>query len=200
MKKENQYKDNLRHGKWVWYHDNGKIFFYGNYKNGKKDGIWYFYDEQGNLKQKKFYDGHGISFIECKYYKNGRLKSHGVFTKYTQTMFGRDGKYETYYNNGKLKSKQHYSDFKKNGIWEYNDEKKPEETKLKFYLNGRLIKTLKCYYHNEELINISVDSGLSGNEPNFPYNLKIHSGKCIYYSRKGSIQKEEKYVKGELVE
>ena len=194
------YKNKLRHGKWVWYHDNGKKSFYGNYKNGEEDGIWYFYDEQGNLEQKKIHDGHGVSFIECKYYKNGQLKSHGVFTRFSQTMFRLDGKYETYYNNGDLKSSQHYSNFKKNSIWSYNDNKKPKGTKREFYLNDILIKTLKCFYHNEELIKIGYDSGLSGNEPNSPYNYKIYSGECIYYNRDGSIQKEEKYNNGELIE
>ena len=38
-----------KHGLWVEYHDNGRLFQKGTYKNGMKDGLWEFYPH-GNVR------------------------------------------------------------------------------------------------------------------------------------------------------
>ena len=42
-------KKGKKHGLWVEYHDNGRLFQKGTYKNGMKDGLWEFYPH-GNVR------------------------------------------------------------------------------------------------------------------------------------------------------
>ena len=36
-----------KHGLWKAYHDNGKLWYKGEYKNGKSHGLWELYHENG---------------------------------------------------------------------------------------------------------------------------------------------------------
>ena len=49
------YIDNILHGKYIFYWDNGKIMFKGNFKENKRVGLWVNYDINGDLIFKESY-------------------------------------------------------------------------------------------------------------------------------------------------
>lgn len=55
-----------KHGKTIYFYENGKKYLEGYFKNNKRVGIWYFYHEDGTLDKKKDYgDGaRGQSILE----------------------------------------------------------------------------------------------------------------------------------------
>jgi antitoxin component YwqK of YwqJK toxin-antitoxin module len=43
------FKNGLREGRGIVYHNNGKISIDGIYEHGKQVGMWKFYDEEGKV-------------------------------------------------------------------------------------------------------------------------------------------------------
>tara|TARA_Y100001968_G_scaffold160651_1_gene146904 strand:+ start:412 stop:1191 length:780 start_codon:yes stop_codon:yes gene_type:complete len=55
---EGNYKDGIRHGRWVWYHKNGIVNIEGNYTDGLQDGKWMWcYVDGPPMKKGSFSDG-----------------------------------------------------------------------------------------------------------------------------------------------
>ena len=55
---EGNYKDGIRHGRWVWYHENGIVNIEGNYIDGLQDGKWMWcYVDGPPMKKGSFSDG-----------------------------------------------------------------------------------------------------------------------------------------------
>ena len=55
---EGNYKDGIRHGRWVWYHENGIVNIEGNYTDGLQDGKWIWsYVDGPPMKKGSFSDG-----------------------------------------------------------------------------------------------------------------------------------------------
>ena len=42
------------HGYWEVYHDNGKLWYSGNYVNGEEYGYWVEYHDNGKLQLKEY--------------------------------------------------------------------------------------------------------------------------------------------------
>ena len=57
---EKNYLNNLLHGEYVYYWDNGQIRFMGMFIENKRVGTWLNYDKQGNIIFKESY----IWFLE----------------------------------------------------------------------------------------------------------------------------------------
>ena len=47
---QGSYKNGIREGDFVEYHDNGQIRWKGNWKNGEPEGDWVYYDENGKKR------------------------------------------------------------------------------------------------------------------------------------------------------
>lgn len=45
------FKDGVRDGPWVSYHDNGQLFLKGTHKDGEMDGPWVSYNENGTVDE-----------------------------------------------------------------------------------------------------------------------------------------------------
>lgn len=58
IKRIGQFKNELKHGQWVAFFENGTVSWIGNFKEGVEFGIWKDWYKSGSLKE------------EC-YYKNG---------------------------------------------------------------------------------------------------------------------------------
>ena len=43
------YKNSLREGAYIHYHENGQLTYKGNYKSGEKEGAWVGYYEDGSV-------------------------------------------------------------------------------------------------------------------------------------------------------
>ena len=52
---EKHYSNNLLHGEYRYYWDNGKIRFSGMFSNNKRIGIWINYDKNGEIIYKEEY-------------------------------------------------------------------------------------------------------------------------------------------------
>lgn len=48
-------RNGLKVGYWEDYHDNGKLWYKGSYKDGERDGYWIFYYFSGDLHSKGNY-------------------------------------------------------------------------------------------------------------------------------------------------
>lgn len=60
-------ENNLNHGQWTWYHQNGKVQISGRYNQGKREGVW------------KIYDSTGLLILESTYAEN---KLNGILKQY----------------------------------------------------------------------------------------------------------------------
>ena len=71
----NQYdNEGFKQGYWEEYHDNGELFFKGNYKDDKKDGYWEYYWSNGNVYSKGNYKNGGYDGEWFYYHPDGRLE------------------------------------------------------------------------------------------------------------------------------
>jgi len=66
-------ENNQGHGYWEVYHDNGQLYYKGNYVDGKEHGYWEEYWDNGQLRYKGNYvNGNRGGYWE--YYYNGQLR------------------------------------------------------------------------------------------------------------------------------
>lgn len=73
MQMEGEYKNGQRHGKWTYWHENGKIWSEGSFKNGKSDGKRTTYFDNGKIRYVGFYK-EDIRVGKWSFYdENGRL-------------------------------------------------------------------------------------------------------------------------------
>lgn len=47
---EGYFEHDIRTGKAFVYHKNGQLYYQGKYSNGKKEGVWKFYNNQGQIE------------------------------------------------------------------------------------------------------------------------------------------------------
>ena len=50
-----RWKNGSKEGEWIWYYENGNIWYKGNFKNGKKEGECIWYHKDGNIWCKENY-------------------------------------------------------------------------------------------------------------------------------------------------
>ena len=55
------YFNNILHGEYTYYWDNGKTRFKGEYKYGQRDGLWLTYNKLGELIAEEYF-----SYVESK--------------------------------------------------------------------------------------------------------------------------------------
>ena len=124
VESQGSFKNGKREGAWVYYHDNGQLWFKSNFKNGKEEGAYVRYydngqlDTKGNLKNGKE-DGAWVY-----YHDNGQLWFKSNFKNGKE-----EGAYIAYHENGQLQEKGNYENGKREGDWvEYttNGERIPE--------------------------------------------------------------------------
>jgi antitoxin component YwqK of YwqJK toxin-antitoxin module len=70
-----------RHGIWVGYHDNGKLWFKGTYINSIRQGPWEQYHTNGQLMYKVTYILGQRDGLFQWYYLNGSLKEITFYVK-----------------------------------------------------------------------------------------------------------------------
>ncbi len=67
-KEQGSFKNGLREGLWVGYHENGQLAYKGDYKNGNAEGSWVSYHDNGQLMYKGDYkngrqDGYWMGYF-----------------------------------------------------------------------------------------------------------------------------------------
>ena len=140
-----QYSDGIAEGIAKQYTDQGELVYKKTIKNDKFDGDWFRYLQNGNLIEYRLYKMDTIkSVIRYEYHENNLLKSQTAF-KYKYADAGKGvrsgdkinhGKWEQFYENGKLRSVGYYTEGKPDKEWKGYDE------------NGKLTYIMK--YENGE--------------------------------------------------
>jgi uncharacterized protein len=125
VKSSGKYSNNLETGKWNFFYENGKTEQTGVFKQGKADGLWQWYYSDGNLKrEEEFYEGKaeglymeydtaGQVIVNGKYF-DGQKEEEWVYKvgdylekgKYVGDL--KDGKWQAFYPDGKLKYEGNY--------------------------------------------------------------------------------------------
>lgn len=162
------YVNNLEQGIWKFFFVNGKTEQTGVYKNGKADGAWKWFFENGGMKrEEEYYNGKeegtyaeydtigelitsGTYFDGQKegewYYKVGDYTEKG---KYIGDL--KDGKWQAFYSNGKLKYEGNYIQGNPDGehLFYYNNGKVKE---INYYVMGISVKNWKKFDENGTLL------------------------------------------------
>lgn len=105
------FKDGLRHGRWIYGHENGQVKSEGDYKDGLKQGLWIGYYQNSQI----FYQG---SYLDGK----------------------KDGAWVSFYDNGKLFYRGEYKEGKEEGEWiGFNPDASPWPYRTGIFKGGKRI-------------------------------------------------------------
>lgn len=167
-----EYKDSLKQGKWVIYHNNGLLKEIANYKKGALYGEQIIYNNKGDISYK-------INYIQA--IEKGK------------TIALKHGKYVYYHHSGGLSQEGMYENGNKSGLWkEYSQ--KGELQKETFYKNGkthgknnRYTSEGKTESTGEFYEEIEVDGKILRN---------VFHGVKEQYNSNGKLERKEKYVYG----
>lgn len=202
LKKEENYKDNLLHGYYREYNNNGQIIFTLLYENGAivesaniddtEINIVNSYDGENRLIYSGPYrndipvgvhrefgaDGEVIrSFL---YNDNGLLLSEGIVDE----SGNRNGNWKDYYPDGSLMSEGQYTNNLRSGIWKFYNSKGNLEQTGSFYF-GRPDGIWRWYYENNAILREEE------------YYRGQRDGTYTEYSLTGKIIVQGQYTDGE---
>ena len=196
----------------IIYYQDGSISEKSNFENGVKNGEWLQFYSNGNkrltatIKQDISYDGE-----YTQYFENGKPKISG---KYEDGL--REGTWFTYLESGALEAQYLYKlgkitkDKKENGTFKeyYPDDIPKSEIN---YKNGKKSGSFKEFYMLGEWKTKYSTDAEDGTKQEFlalegiqiktegNYLNDLLEGEIIYYLENGSIEKKEKYSKGNLI-
>lgn len=72
-------KNNLNHGVWTWYHENGKVQITGRFDEGKREGVWKSYDTAGNLLLESTYRNNLLDGLFIQYAPDGTVVRKEIY-------------------------------------------------------------------------------------------------------------------------
>lgn len=168
LKLEASVKDNVLHGSYVEYFENGKKKTVGSYAYGEKSGKWEYYCNSNNdqICREQFFSDGRLEGVEKYWYDNGKLKSESAYANKRK-----NGKTKWWYKNGQLSLEADY----KNGVFVDGEYKR-------WAANGELIL--------EEHLEKNVPVGLW-----FEYDgdgSRVDTG----YEKRGKLLKEAQFKDG----
>lgn len=113
------------------YYESGRLKIMGSYRNNVPDGVRREYDEKGNIIQ-------GYIFLNGKMVAEGIIDEKGL----------KQGYFQEYYENGRVKAEGKYVDSKPVGQWKYYYQDGTLEQEGTFNNRGRHIGEWIWYYQN----------------------------------------------------
>lgn len=198
---EGTYLNNSAHDEWKWYHENGKVKIQLNYLNGNLDGKYLRYYDNGILEDDDYYingDAHGTW---KSYYENGNLNT---VTEYEYDKI--NGRKEFYAPDGTLQLVRIYDYGKLIGYTYLGEDGKElpiiplkNETGLikAFFKNGKPSREME--YINGDLSNIYKSYYISGAiESKIEYDSGEYHGLNLEYYENGNVKNERHYSHGDL--
>lgn len=187
---EGEIKNEKKWGIWKFYRGSGELFTADNYVNDTLEGTSFTFHPNGILWTEK-------SYCKGKKIKIKQWNDNGILYYENSTPLSGNN-YFKWYENGKLMEEvtDIYLENSK-GKWDFKNVRK------KYYSNGNL-KEIKRYY-NTQKNGLKLDGDYSCWNENgqirfqgqYKDNKKV--GKWTYWKEKGKIEKEEYYIKGELI-
>lgn len=133
------YEADMLNGESRYFHDSGLIKKSVNYKNNKMNGLYitYFDNEESSVKTSKTYNNDKADGKAQSYYESGALKSETEFDNGKKT-----GKWTIYYENGQIKQTGYFKNDYQDGVWEiFLEDGKNATTAL--YDDGALLKSVE---------------------------------------------------------
>ena len=163
--------------------DNGAKKVEGQYAGNKKKGVWMNYDP-GRRSRYDFYrsDGLLVSY-DFEYYANGQIKEEPSFNKDGV----RDGEWIQYFESGKKKSEEVYTNATPNGLWTTWHESTSKKISESTYVDGILEDEFQEWWEN----------GDKKTEGQYLVNKKV--GVWMNYDPAGRRSRYELYRFDELV-
>ncbi len=168
LKSSGSYANNLQTGPWKFLYENEKTEQSGVFKNGKYDGVWEWFYVNGNIKlEEEYYDGkeEGASaeydstgnIITKGTYFDGQKEGEWIYNAGDYSEKGKyvgdlkDGKWQAFYDDGKLKYEGNYIQGNPDGehVYYYNNGKIKE---INYYVMGIAEKNWKKYDENGALL------------------------------------------------
>lgn len=93
----------VKHGHFVYYHENGNVSSEGNYLNDKAEGPWTIWHENGKIKSKGKYTEDKLEGAWEYWFDNGGKKSAGTYLKGE-----REGIWRFWYQTGEKECEESY--------------------------------------------------------------------------------------------
>lgn len=194
--------ENIREGRWYFFHDNGYLSAKGSFRDDKKTGEWYYYYSDGVLSSKETYTDGMLNGPYVDYVENGEKKVEATYDKgklVNELVFywpngvikeriplknsERSGPYVSYHPNGRKASE--YTMVKGEGVGAYTSWHKNGKVNSKGDLkNDLFVGTFTSYYDNGQVY-------ASGN-----YVNGDRDGSFTYYHRNGVKYQEGTWKKG----
>jgi antitoxin component YwqK of YwqJK toxin-antitoxin module len=115
IKEEPEFNDfGLYDGKWKSFYEDGKTKKTYRYSENKKENIWLSYHQDGRRENYNFYNLDTlVTDYNFEYYDNLQIKEEPEFND--SGLY--DGKWKSFYEDGKTKKTYRYSENKKENIW-----------------------------------------------------------------------------------
>lgn len=164
---EGEYKNDQQHGKWKFYHKNGKLFSEGDFVEGQRTGEWVQYYNTGE-KEAEF--NYAITTIAVE----------GIGETLHEKIGALNGMKRFYHKDGKVKREEKYAAGKKSGIVrEYFEDGRPKE--MAEYSNDQ----------NDGRSNTWWPSGKTKDKGAFRNGKKV--GEWNYYHPNGAMNMTGRY-------
>lgn len=163
-----EYKDDLKHGTWIYYQENNKAGLYEQFQEGKLHGQYKQWHLNGNVAVVTNYQEGVMNSFYHSYYSNKQIKDSCTFDN--GKLYGKS---VSYYENGQKKSVGEYksgrpiSDYK---FWDENGQLRQHLPYRFGYLNGTVLK----YHANGK---ISESYGMKNDTLNGEYLTYYPNGK-----------------------
>lgn len=117
---ENGYVFNINIGEWKWFYNDGSLKRVEHYnEQGEKVGVWKYYFENGQLKREENYVNDDLEGFVTDYHPNGQLKSQLFYIRVNDYFTEiKDSVYSFFYVNGQLNERGYFKKGMRYGLWE----------------------------------------------------------------------------------
>jgi antitoxin component YwqK of YwqJK toxin-antitoxin module len=175
-------ENGLKNGEFTKFDEKGKVIEVGRYQNGNQEGEWKYFHSNGNLKAVgKYKSGDG-----------GELSAIGV------PFNGREGKWVTYNENGKLNQETYWINGLQDGLQKYYFENGLIEEEF-YCQNGKMNGYAKYYYNSGKLKGEgNFKNGNFQNVSRIGIPQDGREGKWVVYHMNGKIKEESNWTSGLL--
>ncbi len=193
----------LKQGKWQKLHQNGRIRYQGQFKDGEPYGLFQYFYDNGKLQATNNHLGDG-TVANHVYHKNGKIKAKGLYREMRKDSLWQyfdeqellvleenyvldtlHGAQKTFYDNKQIGEETHYRMGVKDGVWnKYFEDGKPWV--VANYEDGNLHGKFKMYQDRGK-------PKIQGT-----YHLGVRTGVWLNFNTNGSVYTQDVYKAGVL--
>ena len=142
-----EYLKGRKHGTWIKWWENGEKKEEGLYLGNKKEEQWTYYDSGRRSRYNFFRSDELLASYDFEYYANGQLKEEPSFNEDGV----REGEWIQYFESGKKKSEEMYTNATPNGLWITWHESTSEKASERTYVDGILEDEFREWWENGDV-------------------------------------------------